>query len=79
MGRNGTVLPIPDDPRVEELVAAWPQFQQAYRFPRSAWLGSLEYILQESYPQASRADLSVTARTYALTQQLFPLRGGPVA
>jgi hypothetical protein len=73
VSRHGSLLPIPDDPIFPELTAAWPQFQEAYRFPRSAWLGSMEYQLKAFYPQSSSADRKLTARHYAP----FPLRDGP--
>lgn len=70
---HGVLLPLPDDPLIAELIERWPDFQAAYRFPKSRWLGSMEYQLRLHYPAASSRDLSLTARHYAP----FPLRDGP--
>ena len=66
------LLPLPDDPLIAELIERWPDFQTAYRFPKSAWLGSMEYQLKRHYPQSSSRDRSLTARHYAP----FPLAAG---
>lgn len=34
-------LPLPDDPRIPELLAAWPDFQRTYPYPKATWLGAL--------------------------------------
>lgn len=61
-----TLLPIDTtDPKIRELRAAWPEFQQAYTFPRANWLGSMEYLLRELFPQASSEELTSTARSLA--------------
>jgi hypothetical protein len=65
--RHGSVLPIPDDPRIAELVDAWPDPQ---RWPmRSRWLHDLEVILTTDYVAVGRytnsRDVNVTARSLA--------------
>lgn len=69
------LLPLPDDPRLQELIDEWPQLSQlpGIPFPRSAWLKAFETLLREHYPSASSRDRSLTARHYAP----FPLRDGP--
>ena len=63
MTRHGTVLPIPDDPRIPELVAAWPDYS---RWPlRSYWLRELEGVLSADLPGYSSRDYNVTARSLA--------------
>ena len=66
------LLPLPDDPRLTELMQAWPEFQTRYRYPRSAWLKAFEGLLSLAYPSASSRDRSLTARHYAP----FPLAAG---
>jgi hypothetical protein len=56
-------LPIPDDPLIAELLAAWPD---PARWPyRSRWLHDLEAVLRAHYPQASSDQLTYTARQIA--------------
>ena len=63
MTRHGTVLPIPDDPRIPELVAAWPDYS---RWPlRSRWLREVELLLRQFYPASNARDLNLTARSIA--------------
>ena len=58
-----TALPIPDDPRIPELQAAWPD---PARWPyRSRWLHEFEDVLRSHYPQASSDELTLTARNLA--------------
>lgn len=66
------LLPLPDDPRFQEILDAWPAFQSRYSFPRSVWLKGFEELLRPFYPSASSRDLSLTARHYAP----FPLAAG---
>jgi hypothetical protein len=70
MTRHGTVLPIPDDPRIAELIAQWgtPTWTGYYR---SRWLSQMEALLRENYlsqhpvqPFNSR-DVNLTARSLA--------------
>jgi hypothetical protein len=70
---TASLLPIPDDPRFREIVERWPDFQRAYYFPKSAWLGSFEFLLREFYPSANSDSLTLTARHHAP----FPLALGP--
>jgi len=67
MTRHGTVLPIPDDPRVGVLIDEWPALAQAYGglYPRSYWLGLMESVLREDLPGHSSRDYNVTARSLA--------------
>lgn len=58
-------LPLPDDPRIPELLAAWPDFQRTYPYPRATWLGALEGVLRRHYPAASSDELTYTARLAA--------------
>ena len=71
---TASLLPLPDDPRFAELIAAWPEYQQRYglAWPRSAWLRAFEGLLRPYFPRASSRDLSLTARHYAP----FPLAAG---
>lgn len=62
---TASLLPIPDDPRLTELQAAFPRYQQLYAWPRSQWLKDYEAILREYYPAASSRDRSFTARWVA--------------
>ena len=70
---TATLLPIPDDPRFPALIAGWPDQFANRSFPRSAWLGMFEAVLEEHYPSSSSRDRSLTARSVAP----FPLRDGP--
>jgi hypothetical protein len=59
-------LPIPDDPRIGEALRDWNHGEyEQYVWPRSQWLGNLEYVLREHYPQASSDELTLTARNLA--------------
>ena len=71
---TASLLPLPDDPRFAELIAAWPEYQQRYglAWPRSAWLRAFEGLLREFYPQANSVWLKLTARHAAP----FPLAAG---
>jgi hypothetical protein len=62
---TGSLLPLPDDPRVRELLSDWPRFVAEYHFPKSAWLGHFEAVLREHYPDANSDSLTLTARTAA--------------
>lgn len=71
---TASLLPIPDDPRFQGLVASWPQIEAAgLAHPRSDWLKAFERLLREFYPQANSRSLSLTARHAAP----FYLRDGP--
>jgi hypothetical protein len=71
---TGTLLPIPDDPRVPSLLQAWPDgYVFRYQWPRSQWLHDFELVLRESYPSANSDSLTLTARHAAP----FPLALGP--
>ena len=70
MSRHGSVLPIPDDPRINALIEAWPLGFDGERWPRSAWLHDVELILELIYPQSSSRDRNLTARSLAP----FPLK-----
>ena len=71
MSGHGSLLPIPDDPRFQALIAAWPDYQ---RWPfRSRWLREFMGLLREYYPQSSSRDRSLTARHAAP----FWLKDGP--
>ncbi len=74
MSRHGTLLPIPDDPRFQLLIDAWADgsFPPA-QYPRSKWLGYMERLLREHYPESRSVDRTLTARHYAP----FPLALGP--
>ena len=78
MSGHGTLLPLPDDPRLTELLDAWPEpFQTeaivtGHYYPRSFWLRLFEDVLRVYYPGNSSRDLSLTARHYAP----FPLAAG---
>jgi len=53
--------------------AMWPWFQLlSDPYPRTAWLEVVESALASVHPQASRADLNLTARSIAP----FPLAAG---
>lgn len=59
------LLPLPGDPRFQQLIDFWPTFEQSPApYPRSEWLRSFEDALRIFYPSASSRDLSVTARHY---------------
>ncbi len=73
MSRNGTLLPIPDDPRFADFIEHWPENAARYPHPRSVWLKAFEDTLRPFYPQSSSADRKLTARHYAP----FPLAQGP--
>lgn len=76
MSGSGTLLPLPDDPRLNDLENEWALaggFFDHFEYPRSRWLGLFESVLREHYPSASSRDLSLTARHHAP----FPLRDGP--
>jgi hypothetical protein len=65
---TGSLLPLPDDPRLAAITANWNAAQASYHsfvYPRSAWLHDFEAVLREHYPQASSDDLTLTARTAA--------------
>lgn len=61
---NGTLLPVPVDPVLSELVAAWPGMA-ASGATRATWLGQAEDALRLWYPTASSRSLSRTARSIA--------------
>jgi hypothetical protein len=64
--RRGSVLPIPDDPRIAGLIEDWPEFQASgVPFPRSKWLGAMERLIVQAYPMSSSRDRNVTARSLA--------------
>jgi hypothetical protein len=68
--QHGSVLPIPDDPRIAEWVSGWPWIVPAGEpFPRSWWLSHVEAILAQDYAAqgvyASSRDRNVTARSLA--------------
>lgn len=66
-----TLLPLPDDPRYQGMIDAWPD---PIRWPfRSRWLAQFEFMLRETYPTATKRDRNLTARHYAP----FYLRDGP--
>jgi hypothetical protein len=67
MTRHGVVLPIPDDPRIAEWIDKWPAIEQLWwnAYPRSYWLGGMEGLLRQSYPQSNSRNLNVTARSLA--------------
>ena len=76
MSRNGTLLPLTGDlaDEVDRAVEAWHEgWYEPYRWPRSIWLRDVEHAIKRAYPQASSADLRLTARHAAP----FPLRDGP--
>ena len=73
MSGHGTLLPIPDDPRFQLLQEGWPDAFASRSFPRSAWLGIFEAVLEEHYPRSSSRDRSLTARHAAP----FWLKDGP--
>lgn len=77
MSRNGQRLPIPSGSRLAgdlaKWVEAWPTYEVTYPHPRSVWLREVEHRLSVAYPDASRADLNLTARGIAP----FPLADGP--
>ena len=51
---------------MQALIDAWEQSEFAmYRYPRSKWLGFMEAILRQHYPQASSDELTLTARNLA--------------
>jgi hypothetical protein len=64
MTRHGTVLPIPDDPRIASLQAAWPP-PWPEPWPRSVWLSAMEQILRQDLPGHSSRDYNLTARSLA--------------
>ena len=64
MTRHGTVLPIPDDPRIQEMLDLWPAWA-AMGVHRSFWLAAVERILREDLPGHSSRDYNVTARSLA--------------
>lgn len=67
-----TPLLIPDDPALEELRAAWPDYAARYRAPRSEWLHDYEAILRAHYPHASSNELTLTARLAAPFVLMLP-------
>jgi len=69
-----SLLPLPDDPRFQELIADWPNYESNPHiiWPRSSWLTSFEAALRPFYPSANAASLKLTARHYAP----FPLAAG---
>ena len=68
MTRHGTVLPIPDDYRIQLLIDEWPD---GFGGHRSWWLRVMESLLRACYmvnppPQAYNSrDVNVTARSLA--------------
>jgi hypothetical protein len=58
---TGSLLPLPDDPRLERLLQGWPG---AYSF-RSQWLHDFEAVLREWFPAANSDSLTLTARVAA--------------
>lgn len=75
MSRNGHLLPIPAGGPLDELlsvyVAEWERGTAQWPY-RSDWLSDVEEVLRGYYPDASRADLNLTARHLAP----FPLLEG---
>jgi len=79
---TASLLPLPDDPRFQELIDEWPGFVAAavspppgmppLRYPRTVWLTYFEDLLRTAYPQSSSADRKLTARHFAP----FPLAAG---
>ena len=63
---TAVLLPIPDDPRFQAMIEAWPRYLAApaypSNFPRSRWLGEFEALLREFLPSANSRSLSLTAR-----------------
>jgi len=74
---TASLLPIPDDPRFQALIEAWPLYESGtifpFPFPRSSWLRDFEQVLREFYPSANSDSLTLTARHAAA----FPLALGP--
>ena len=62
---TGTLLTLPDDPRYQELIDAWPDGFRFFDHPRSAWLTIFEQHLFYAFPQSSSRDRTMTARHYA--------------
>ena len=64
---TASLLPLPDDPRLEWMLSpdAFQSYEQGFPHPRSEWLRQFEVVLREFYPQASSRDRSLTARHYA--------------
>ena len=58
---TGSLLPLPDDPRLQALLQNWPG---SYTF-RSQWLHDFEAVLRDHYPSASSDSLTLTARSAA--------------
>ena len=69
---TASLLPLPDDPRFQGLIDAWPTNPPPGPWPRSIWLGTFEFWLHEFYPQSNSASRKLTARHYAP----FPLAAG---
>ena len=65
-------LPVPDDPRFQQMIDSWPDAWTTTVWPRSRWLRSFEDLLAEVYPQASSKELRWTARTAAPFPLLEP-------
>jgi len=68
---TGTLLSA-DDPRIADLLAAWPDYRDGNitAAPRSLWLHDVEAVLRELHPTANSDSLTLTARTLAP----FPLQ-----
>lgn len=60
-----TPLPLPDDPALAQLRAAWPQYASTLLYPRSKWLHDFEAILRWHYPGSSSKQRTLTARLAA--------------
>lgn len=75
MARNGRLLPyewLPDlADAIDSYVYAWEAGMARWPY-RSSWLAEVEDLLGAYFPDASRADLNLTARHLAP----FPLRAG---
>ena len=69
---TASLLPLPDDPRITELIEVWPVIEQSRAHPRSVWLTTFEALLAENYPASNSASRKLTARHYAP----FPLAAG---
>ena len=68
MSRNGQRLAIVPgsllDRDLAAYIEAWPRYQER-GLSRSVWLTDVEHRLELAFPDASRADLNLTARSIA--------------
>ena len=81
MSRNGTLLPVPEGGNLWHTIEALRRsyVEEPWRWLyRSWWLKRVENELRAVYPEASSADLRLTAR-HASSEPgpIFPLRDGP--